>query len=171
LRGKGEGFVSHSETKSFRDLGRKSLKSLIEQNQRFRGIVLFQWLSPRFVSLFSSHALFPIQKIRIQRASAPVPRFRPVEHFSLAPINHTYDSIFSKTMFCVSTYTGPSGNLPFQLVYGECCGAPATLVVNLPLSTPGTPELSTWGMMAVGFGAIGFLAYRRGRPAKALASA
>jgi hypothetical protein len=39
------------------------------------------------------------------------------------------------------------------------------LVVDLPLNTPGTPELSTWGMMAVGFGAIGFLAYRRGRPA------
>ena len=67
------------------------------------------------------------------------------------------------------TYTGPSGNQAFQLVYGECCGAPASLVVDLPLSTPGTPELSTWGMMAVGFGAIGFLAYRRGRPAKALA--
>jgi hypothetical protein len=64
---------------------------------------------------------------------------------------------------------GPSGNLPFQLVYGECCGAPATLIVDLPLSPPGTPELSTWEMMAVGFGAMGFLAYRRGRPAKALA--
>jgi hypothetical protein len=65
------------------------------------------------------------------------------------------------------TYTGPSGNQPFQLVYGECCGAPATLVVDLPL-TSSIPELSTWGMMAVGFGAIGFLAYRRGRPAKTL---
>lgn len=68
-----------------------------------------------------------------------------------------------------ATYTGASGNLPFQLVYGECCGAPATLVVDLPLNTPGTPELSTWGMMALGFGAVGFLAYRRGRPAKTLA--
>jgi hypothetical protein len=31
------------------------------------------------------------------------------------------------------TYTGPSGNEPFQLVYGECCGAPAVLNVSLPL--------------------------------------
>jgi hypothetical protein len=66
----------------------------------------------------------------------------------------------------VATYTGASGNQPFQLVYAECCGPPATLVVNLPLSS--VPELSTWGMMAVGFGAIGFLGYRRGRPAKTL---
>jgi hypothetical protein len=67
----------------------------------------------------------------------------------------------------LATYTGASGNQAFQLVYGECCGAPATLVVDLPLNS--VPELSTWGMMAVGFGAIGFLAYRRGRPAKTLA--
>jgi hypothetical protein len=67
----------------------------------------------------------------------------------------------------LATYTGASGNQAFQLVYGECCGAPATLVVSLPLNS--VPELSTWGMMAVGFGAIGFLAYRRGRPAKTLA--
>jgi hypothetical protein len=65
-----------------------------------------------------------------------------------------------------ATYTGATGNQAFQLVYGECCGPPATLVVNLPLSS--VPELSTWGMMAVGFGGIGFLAYRRGRPAKTL---
>lgn len=28
------------------------------------------------------------------------------------------------------TYTGPSGNFPFQLVYGECCGAPADLEIS-----------------------------------------
>jgi hypothetical protein len=67
----------------------------------------------------------------------------------------------------MATYTGASGNKAFQLVYGECCGPPATLVVDLPLNSS-IPELSTWGMMAVGFGAIGFLAYRRGRPAKTL---
>jgi hypothetical protein len=65
------------------------------------------------------------------------------------------------------TYTGPSGTQPFQLVYGECCGAPATLVVDLPLNS--VPELSTWGMMVAGFSFIGFLAYRRGGPAKTLA--
>ena len=46
------------------------MRSLRMPNQRFRGIVCFQWVDPRFVSLFSSTALFPIQKHRIQRASA-----------------------------------------------------------------------------------------------------
>ena len=32
------------------------------------------------------------------------------------------------------TYTGPSGTFPFQLVYGECCGAPGDLSISLPLS-------------------------------------
>jgi hypothetical protein len=31
------------------------------------------------------------------------------------------------------TYTGPSGTWDFQLVYGECCGAPAALAISLPL--------------------------------------
>ncbi len=34
------------------------------------------------------------------------------------------------------TYTGPSGNLPFELVYGECCGPPAVLNISLPLVSP-----------------------------------
>jgi hypothetical protein len=33
------------------------------------------------------------------------------------------------------TYSGPSGNLPFDLVYGECCGAPAVLAISLPLQS------------------------------------
>jgi hypothetical protein len=39
------------------------------------------------------------------------------------------------TAFAITnaTYTGPSGNEPFQLVYGECCGAPAALEISLPL--------------------------------------
>jgi hypothetical protein len=37
---------------------------------------------------------------------------------------------FTNTLY---TYTGPSGTLPFDLVYGECCGAPALLGVSLPL--------------------------------------
>ncbi len=40
------------------------------------------------------------------------------------------------------TYTGPSGNLPFELVYGECCGAPAELQISLPLSNA-VPEPSS----------------------------
>jgi hypothetical protein len=66
----------------------------------------------------------------------------------------------------LATYTGPSGKQSFQLVYGECCGPPATLVVDLPLNS--VPEPSTWAMMVAGFAGIGFLAYRRGRLAKAL---
>jgi hypothetical protein len=61
------------------------------------------------------------------------------------------------------TYTGPSGTLPFQLVYGECCGAPADMAISLPLNTPGTPELSTWAMMAVGFAGLGLVGRRASR--------
>jgi hypothetical protein len=34
----------------------------------------------------------------------------------------------------MATYSGPSGTLPFQLFYGECCGPPAVLSVDLPLT-------------------------------------
>src|SRR5713101_1505299 len=47
------------------------------------------------------------------------------------------------------TYTGPSGNFPFQLVYGECCGGPAVLQVNLPF-TSAVPEPSTWLLLGSG---------------------
>jgi hypothetical protein len=33
-----------------------------------------------------------------------------------------------------ATYSGPSGNFPFKLFYGECCSPPAILGVNLPLT-------------------------------------
>jgi hypothetical protein len=49
------------------------------------------------------------------------------------------------TGFAVTTeiYTGPSGVQPFQLVYGECCGAPADLSISLPLETSPVPEPSS----------------------------
>jgi hypothetical protein len=53
-------------------------------------------------------------------------------------------------------YTGPSGNLPFELVYGECCGAPAVLNISLPLVTP-APEpgsLALLGSALAGLGAV-----------------
>jgi hypothetical protein len=34
------------------------------------------------------------------------------------------------------TYNGSSGTFPFDLVYGECCGAPAVLGISLPLVSP-----------------------------------
>jgi len=64
----------------------------------------------------------------------------------------------------VETYTGPTGTLPFQLVYGECCGAPADLSISLPLNGA-TPEPSTWIMLMLGFGGLGFAGYWRSRKA------
>jgi hypothetical protein len=67
------------------------------------------------------------------------------------------------------TYTGPSGNFAFQLVYGECCGGPAVLEIDLPFAAvTSVPEPSTWAMMILGFGGVGFMAYRRKRHAPAL---
>jgi hypothetical protein len=51
-------------------------------------------------------------------------------------------------------YSGPSGNFAFQLVYGECCGAPGDLEITLPL-TSGVPESATWAMMLLGAGLVG----------------
>jgi hypothetical protein len=57
------------------------------------------------------------------------------------------------------TWTGASGTYSFTLAYGECCGPPASLVVDLPLSS--VPEPSTWAMLVVGFGGLGFAGFRR----------
>jgi hypothetical protein len=55
-----------------------------------------------------------------------------------------------------ATYTGPTGNFPFELVYGECHGAPAVLQVDLPFSnvpdggaTAAMLALSLLGIMRV----------------------
>lgn len=58
-----------------------------------------------------------------------------------------------------------AGFYNFEMSYGECCGAPAHLVWNVngaPVSG-GVPEPATWGMMLVGFGAVGATLRRRRR--------
>jgi hypothetical protein len=59
------------------------------------------------------------------------------------------------------TYIGATGNESFKLAYGECCGPPAVLFVDLPLSS--VPEPSTWAMMGLGFAGLGFVGFRRAR--------
>lgn len=55
----------------------------------------------------------------------------------------------------VATYTGPTGNFPFQLVYGECCGGPAVLQGGSSLSTSGCPRAEHSGSDG------GWVAHRR----------
>jgi PEP-CTERM motif-containing protein len=58
-----------------------------------------------------------------------------------------------------ATYPGPSGTFAFQLVYGECCGGPAVLQVDLPLSnTPSVPEPSSF--LLLGSSLVGLAAWR-----------
>ena len=40
----------------------------------------------------------------------------------------------------IATYSGPSGDFPFELVYGECCGGPAVLQIDLPFTNTSVPD-------------------------------
>ena len=61
-----------------------------------------------------------------------------------------------------ATYTGPSGTFAFELVYGECCGGPAVLQVDLPF-TAAVPEPESYALMMAGLAALGFVSRRRRR--------
>jgi hypothetical protein len=61
-----------------------------------------------------------------------------------------------------ATYTGPSGTFAFELVYGECCGGPAVLQVDLPF-TASVPEPESYALMMAGLAALGFVSRRRRR--------
>ena len=58
------------------------------------------------------------------------------------------------------TYTGPSGNLSFELVYGECCGGPAQLQLDLPLTNDVPDGGSTLAMLGGAFAMIGAVSRR-----------
>ncbi len=55
-----------------------------------------------------------------------------------------------------ATYTGPSGDFPFQLVYTECCGGPAVLQVDLPFSNSTVPEQATLALTGLGLLGLGW---------------
>lgn len=59
------------------------------------------------------------------------------------------------------TYTGVSGDLPFQLVYGECCGAPADLEISGLDLVSSTPEPSSVALMSSVLLALGFMLRKR----------
>jgi hypothetical protein len=68
-----------------------------------------------------------------------------------------------------ATYTGPTGNFAFQLVYDECCGGPAVLQVNLPFAAVPLPVAGAGlpGLIFAGGGLLGW--WRRKRKAEAVA--
>ena len=75
----------------------------------------------------------------------------------------TVISVPGPTSFATTTetYTGPSGNFPFQLVYGECCGAPADLEISGLALVSSVPEPSSVVLMSSVLLVVGFVLRKR----------
>ena len=70
----------------------------------------------------------------------------------------------SPTLTPFNAHATTAGNYNFQLSYGECCGGPAELIVDLNgRSVGGVPEPASWALMILGFGAAGSMLRRRRR--------
>ena len=70
-------------------------------------------------------------------------------------LNLGFDPGPTAPVLSTATYTGPSGNFPFQLVYGECCGGPAVLQVDLPFQPQAVPEPTTLVLLGSGLAIAG----------------
>jgi|SRR5580704_3199019 len=76
------------------------------------------------------------------------------------------------TSFVVTTqtYTGPTGNFPFQLVYGEAFGAPGDIEVSGLALVSTTPLPAALPLFAGGLGLLGMFARRRKQTTSVLAA-